>query len=182
MVFTLHKIKGKWYLHCIKYMGIQVFSDPFSPVFSHILRCVILSLGRKFFNNITFQLQVHNSGYKEGMKKREGKVEVKKETFRLLLVGVVYGNDELNNRADNLANYEEAIPVIREYKTIVRSQKNRILNVVYIQGFFFKEFREPNKFVETVKEIDVSKSTISFDVNLIKIFDKYQKLKNHLCH
>ena len=116
------------------------------------------------------------------MKKREGKVEVKKETFRLLLVGVVYGNDELNNRADNLANYEEAIPVIREYKTIVRSQKNRILNVVYIQGFFFKEFTEPNKFVETVKEIDVSKSTISFDVNLIKIFDKYQKLKNHLCH
>ena len=116
------------------------------------------------------------------MKKREGKVEVKKETFRLLLVDVVYGNDELNNRADNLTNYEEATPVIREYKTIIRSQKKGILNVVYIKGFFFKKFKEPTKFVETVTEIDVSKSTISFEINLIKILDKYQKLKNRLCH
>ena len=77
------------------------------------------------------------------MKKREGKVEVKKETFRLLLVDVVYGNDELNNRADNLTNYEEATPVIREYKTIIRSQKKGILNVVIYKASFLRNLRSP---------------------------------------
>ena len=37
----------------------------------------------------------------------------------------VFENEELAQRADNVTNYEEAIPVVKEYETIIRSQKKK---------------------------------------------------------
>ena len=42
--------------------------------------------------------------------------------------GDAYGNEELNKRANNLKHFEEAIPVVKEYQTIIRLQKKSILN------------------------------------------------------
>ena len=92
----------------------------------------------------------------------------------------VLENEELVQRADNLTNYEEAIPVLKEYETITRSTKKDMLNIAYIQGIIFKKFKESDKVVERIKEIGVSKSTINFKMKLVKILDKYPKLKTSL--
>ena len=43
---------------------------------------------------------------------------------------------------------------------MVRSTKKGILNATYIQGIKFKQFKESHNFVERIKEIGLSKSTI----------------------
>lgn len=63
-------------------------------------------------------------------------------------------------RTDNVAIYEEVIPIVKEYETMVRSTKKGILNATYIQGIKFKQFKESHNFVERIKEIGLSKSTI----------------------
>ena len=73
--------------------------------------------------------------------------------------GDVLENEDLNQSLENARNYEEAIPVVKEYETIIRPKKKGILNVVYRQGLLFKRFKESNKFLEMLQEIDVSKST-----------------------
>ena len=73
----------------------------------------------------------------------------------------VFENKELDQRADNGTNQEEAILVVNEYETIIRSKKKGILNVAYRQSIIFKQFKEYNKSAERIEEIGVSKSTIS---------------------
>ena len=42
---------------------------------------------------------------------------------------------------------------------------------------FLKGSKDSDKFMEVVKDLAVSKSTIYFKINFIKILDKYPKLK-----
>ena len=50
--------------------------------------------------------------------------------------------------------------MVKEYDTIIRSQKKDILNVAYRQGIIFKKIKVSEKILEMVKKIGVSKSTI----------------------
>ena len=86
-------------------------------------------------------------------------------------------NEESNKSADNLTNYEEAISVVQEYETIVRFEKNNILNVAYRQGTMFKKFKDSNRFLEMLKKIEFSKSIIYFKLKVANILDRYPKLK-----
>ena len=97
-----------------------------------------------------------------------------------MVEGEVYENKEFNKKADNLKHFEEAIPVVKEYETIIRSQKKSILKVTYKQVIVFKKFKASDKFLEMVKEIGLSKSTVYFKIKLAKILDKYPKSINEL--
>ena len=44
--------------------------------------------------------------------------------------------------AENGSNYEEAIVVVKEYETIIRSQKKGIPNIAFSQGKIFKRFKD----------------------------------------
>ena len=37
--------------------------------------------------------------------------------------GDLYKNDELDEKARRLQNYQEAIPIVKEHKTIIKTQK-----------------------------------------------------------
>ena len=38
-------------------------------------------------------------------------------------------NEELNQKADGGKNYKGAIPIVKEYETIIKTQNKNILNV-----------------------------------------------------
>ena len=67
----------------------------------------------------------------ENKNKRKTKDEVKIKLVRSLVEGYVFENEVLNKRLDNVTNYEEVIPMVKEYGTIIRSKKKEILNVAY---------------------------------------------------
>ena len=71
--------------------------------------------------------------------------------------GDVVENEELIERSNKITNYKVAIPVVKEYETIIRSKKKGILNVAYRQGLLVIKFKESNRFVEMLQEIQVSK-------------------------
>ena len=98
------------------------------------------------------------------------------EILRSLVEADGYENDELIEKNNRVPNFEEAIPIVKEYERIIRTQKESMLNVAYRQGCVFKKFKESDKFMGMVKELGVSKSTIYFKINLIKILDKHTKL------
>ena len=67
--------------------------------------------------------------------------------------------------------------MVKEYHTIISSQKKDILNVAYRQGIIFKKIKVYGKLLEMIKEIGVSKSTIYLKTKFLKTLDKCPKLK-----
>ena len=65
--------------------------------------------------------------------------------------------------------------MVKEYDTIIRSQKKDILNVAYRQGKIFKKIKVYGKILEMIKEI--GKSTMYLKTKLLKTLDKCPKLK-----
>ena len=50
--------------------------------------------------------------------------------------------------------------------------------LAYKQGKVFKKFKENRKFIEMVKQFGVSKSTIIFKINIVKLINKHHKIRN----
>ena len=46
---------------------------------------------------------------------------MKKEILRSLVEDGIYQDEQLNKRADELTNYEEVIPIVKEYKKVIQS-------------------------------------------------------------
>ena len=59
----------------------------------------------------------------------------------------------------------------------MKCKKKGILNLVYKHGLLFKKFKESDRFKEMLEDIGISKSTIYFKVKLLKVLEKYTKLK-----
>ena len=52
---------------------------------------------------------------------------------------------------------------------------------LFIQkGIIFKRFKENESFVKIINGFRVRKSTMIFKVNIVKLGDKYQRMKNSL--
>ena len=62
---------------------------------------------------------------------------MKKELLKSLLQGEECENDDSNCRAANARSYQDAIPIIKYYETIIQRQKRNILGVPYTQGCVF---------------------------------------------
>ena len=66
---------------------------------------------------------------------------MKNEILRSLVEADGYENDELIEKNNRVPNFEEAIPIVKEYERIIRTQKENMLNVAYRQGCFFKKIQ-----------------------------------------
>lgn len=73
--------------------------------------------------------------------------------MRSLLKGDVYENEQLAKKTNNVSNYAEAFPVVKEYEIITRSKAKSILNVSYRQGIIFKILKELEKLGEQINFI-----------------------------
>ena len=63
----------------------------------------------------------------------------------------IFQKRKLDERDEKARNYEEAIPLVKKYETIIRSQKQGNLNVKYRQGKILKRFKESERFQKLIK-------------------------------
>lgn len=54
---------------------------------------------------------------------------------------------------------------------MIKTEKKDIINIMYRQRVVFKKFNKFDKFVEKVKDIGVSRSTVYFKIKFIKILE-----------
>ena len=66
-----------------------------------------------------------------------------------------YENDEINEKADKVKNYEEGIPIVKEYETTIKTQKKNMPNITYMQGCVFKRWKISDKCLDLLKGLDV---------------------------
>ena len=67
--------------------------------------------------------------------------------------------------------------VIREFEEIIKSKKINTVWLACQQGKVFENFKENAKFIEMAEQFEVSKSTITFEINIVKIIVKHPKIK-----
>ena len=96
--------------------------------------------------NLVFGYSYATFEIKRTEKKGKRKDEVKNELTISLVEGEIFRKEELGQWAYNITNYEEAILLVKEYETIIRSHKKDILNVVYRQGIIFKNLKNLKNF------------------------------------
>ena len=112
------------------------------------------------------------------LKNEKKNLLIKNKILRSLVEGERYKNDKLKNRADQVKSYRDDIPIIMKYKTIIQRQKIEILSLAYRQGCIFKRLKDCHDFWDMGVELGISKSTVNFKINLIKLLDKFPKLKS----
>ena len=66
---------------------------------------------------------------------------------------------------------DDVITVVKEYEIIIKIEKKDIINITYRQRVAFKKFNKFDKFMEKIKDIGVSRSTMYFKINFIKILE-----------
>ena len=76
-----------------------------------------------------------------------------------------------------MEHYEEAINIIKEYQDIIKTNKKNIIFFAYHQGKVFKRFKENGNFKNLLERFKITKSTIIFKTNIVKLIDKYPKIK-----
>ena len=70
--------------------------------------------------------------------------------------------------------------VIKQYEYIVKTKKNRIINIAYYQGKVFKRFKKKEKFIKLASQLGIHKNTIIFKINVFKLCKKYPALRGLL--
>ena len=84
----------------------------------------------------------------------------------------------LNEKADKAETYEDGA-AITGHEDIIRINKKNINGMAYQQGKVFKRFKEKEKFIQMINNLNVNKSSINFKMNMLKLIDKYPRLMNH---
>ena len=116
-------------------------------------------------------------GAADGKKtKRLSKEEIKKQLLESIIINEVVEPEELNNKAEEIQESEEAAEVIKQYEYIVKTKKKGIINIAYYKGRVFKRFKEKEKFIKLVSQLGIHKNTIIFKINVFKLCERYPKL------
>ena len=75
-----------------------------------------------------------------------------------------------------MEDYQEAMNIIEEYENIIQTNKKNIMRFAYQQGKVFRKFNENRKFKNLVEKFKITKSTMIFQINFVKLVDKYPKM------
>ena len=73
--------------------------------------------------------------------KRLSKEEIKKQLLEPIIINEVVEPEELNNKAEEIQESEEAAEVIKQYEYIIKTKKKGIINIAYYKGRFLKDLR-----------------------------------------
>ena len=82
--------------------------------------------------------------------KRLSKTKIKKQLLDSVIINEVVESEELNKKAEEIQESEEAAEVIKQYKYIIKTKKKGIISFAYYQGKVFKRFKEKEKFIKLV--------------------------------
>ena len=93
----------------------------------------------------------------------------------LLIYKESIDTEDLNERANIVESYEEGVDYIKEYKDIIKTNKKSIIFFAYQQDEVFRKFKENRKFKSLVEQFKITKGTIIFKMNIVKLVDRYPK-------
>ena len=82
----------------------------------------------------------------------------------------------LNKQANIMESYDEAMDIIKEYKDIIKKNKKNIKLFPYQEGKVLRKFKENRKLKSSVEQFKTTKGTIIFNMNIVKLVDKYPKV------
>ena len=60
--------------------------------------------------------------------------------------------EDLNKRVNIVANYEEAMNIIKKYEGVIKTNKKNIIFFAYQQSRVFRNFKENRKFKSLVEQ------------------------------
>ena len=83
--------------------------------------------------------------------------------------------EDLNEGANIVESYEEGVDYIKEYKDVIKTNKKSIIFFAYQQDEVFRKFKENRKFKSLVEQFKITKGTIIFKMNIVKLVHKYPK-------
>ena len=94
------------------------------------------------------------------------------------MIDSIFDNDiteteELNKKADKVEKPEDAATIIKQYEDIIHTKKKNIISIAYHRGKVLKRFKDKAKFIKLVNEFKVHKSTVIFQINIVKLIDKH---------
>ena len=62
---------------------------------------------------------------------------------------------------------------MRQYEKYLQNEKRKVINIAHNQGYILHKFKESEEFFDTlIKSLKMSKSTITFKINLYKLLNK----------
>ena len=66
--------------------------------------------------------------------------------------------------------------IIKECEYIITTNKKNIIRFAYGQGKVFRKFKENKKFKNLVEQFKITKKTMIFKINIVKLIDKHLKM------
>ena len=78
----------------------------------------------------------------------------------------------------------DALDAVNNMEKIIRSKSNKssLLQLAYQQGQIFEKIKANQNFIDIIKELVISKSTILFKTSIAKLVNKYPVMKkSSLC-
>ena len=104
--------------------------------------------------------------------KRPSKEETKKQLLESIIIDQVVEFEDLNKEAEEIREPEKAAEVIKRYEDIIKMKKIGIISLAYHQRKVFKRFKEKEKFVGFVSELEIHKTTIIFKITVCKKYNR----------
>ena len=105
------------------------------------------------------------------MKEQRSK-EVKKQLQNSVIDGEKYEVKDLNEKAARVEKCKDLAAVIREYSEIILTKTRALFPRLYWQSNIFKTFKAKQKFITMIRNFNVTKSTMIFKANILKLINK----------
>ena len=87
-------------------------------------------------------------------------------------------NEDFEKKSNSIKSPDEAVEdVVKNMEKIIRSNKSNILWLAYQKGQIFEKFKVNENFIDMIKKLDISKSTILFKTSIVKFANKYPRMK-----
>ena len=87
---------------------------------------------------------------------------------------------DIEESAKKVKTSKEAAAVVQEMEKIIKSDKWSILWVAYQPGEILKNFKAKNKFINRVNQFGKRKSSMDFEIFIVRLPNNYSKLKKSL--
>ena len=86
-------------------------------------------------------------------------------------------NKDIEKTSICIKSPDEAVQAVNNMEKNIRTKKSNILCLVYQQDQIFEKFKVNESFIDMVKELRISKSTILFKISIVKSVSKYPRMK-----
>ena len=103
--------------------------------------------------------------------RRIGDEQIKQQLIDSLGFNENIDKEELNMRADRVNDCQEALNIMKECEDIIKTNRKKL----YQQGKVLRKFKENRNFKNLAEKFKITKGTIIFKINIVKLIYKISK-------